>query len=91
MDYSEDGVEGGDAVFSLLSSEEYSPFWKFMQSDILDLPAGVFDASGQDTVVLTVSVLNKIPELPTDFFVKIRNLVCHARRIDMVIVESVGW
>jgi hypothetical protein len=30
-----DSVEGGDAVFSLLSSEEYSPFWKFMQSDIL--------------------------------------------------------
>ena len=35
VDYSEDGVEGGDAAFSLLSSEEYSPFWKFIQSDIL--------------------------------------------------------
>jgi len=90
-DYSENAVESADAVFSLLTSEKTYPFWKFIHSNISDLPIGVFDAGGQDVVILTVSVINKIPELSEDFFNKVKSWIVNARKIEMIMIESVGW
>ena len=85
------GLECAQELVKLLGAETQTPFFHFFNRDILEIDQSMFDCVGQDSVIFSISSLNKVEMLPESFFSILKSSLINSARVDIVLIETVGW